>query len=538
MAANERQQELADLPIGTVLAIAPAGCGKTEALALRARAAIARGDVAAPRKILAVTYSNKAKANLAARMGSCVGPNWRARITVANLHGLAARIVKAHGEQIGVPTDITLPERPWIYRKHRELGISWKDPAASDAFDAALRDAKNGPFTDDEVWDRLVATGNQQALGYETALRDDGRLDFDDVIRHAARLLDLDAVAVLYREHFALVLVDEVQDLSMLQLGMVEALGHGRVTYAGDPAQGIYTFAGAQPAQVFPAIEALSPATVELDVSYRSAPAVLRAVNAVADAMGATQLQCADPDAWPDDGHVTGFYHDNLDDEAATLVEAISGLLEDQLTTVGVVFRRATRVAALRKRLAEADIGFEDWTRALHFPGTVALLHRWWPQASKAAEDDPGRLDELERLCRENLEADDADSLDELATAIDQLEQALADDMTLSQALASCRASADPDAPVAAGLHLLTGHKGKGQEFDSVFIVGMENGQIPDFRNSGPDHIDEELRVLHVMASRARYRLAFTFSTTTTYGRTQDRSPWLHLLEQAAAGKP
>jgi len=524
MAANEKQQELADLPIGTVLAIAPAGCGKTEALAMRARAAIARSDIAAPRKILAITYSNKAKSNLAARMRSCVGPNWRARITVANLHGLAARIVKAHGEQIGVPDDITLPERPWIYRKHRELGISWKDQAASDAFDAALRDAKNGLFTNDEVWDHLVATGNQQALDYEAALRDDGRLDFDDVIRHAARLLDLDAVAALYREHFALVLVDEVQDLSMLQLGMVEALGHGRVTYAGDPAQGIYTFAGAQPAQVFPAIEALSPATVELDVSYRSAPAVLRAVNALADAMGATQLQCAGPDAWPDGGRVTGFCHDDLDDEAATLVEAISGLLEDQQTTVGVVFRRATRVTTLRKRLTEADIGFEDWTRATHLPGTVALLQRWWPQASKAAEDDSGRLAELERLCREDLEADDA-------------ELALADDMTLSRALASCRASADPDAPVAAGLHLLTGHKGKGQEFDSVFIVGMEKGQIPDFRNEGPDDIGEELRVLHVMASRARYRLAFTFCSTN-YGRTQDRSPWLHLLEQAATGDP
>ncbi|MEO1057485.1 MAG: ATP-dependent helicase [Actinomycetota bacterium] len=535
MAANEKQQELADLPIGTVLAIAPAGCGKTEALAMRARAAIVRGDIAAPRKILAITYSNKAKSNLAARMRTRVGPNWRARITVANLHGLAARIVKAHGEQIGVSDDITLPERPWIYRKHRELGISWKDQAASDAFHAALREAKNGLFTNDDVWDHLAATGNQQAIDYEAALRDEGRLDFDDVIRHAARLLDLSTVAALYREHFALVLVDEVQDLSMLQLGMVEALGHGRVTYAGDPAQGIYTFAGAQPGKVFPAIEALSPATVELDVSYRSAPAVLRAVNALADAMGATQLRCADPDAWPDGGHVTGFFHDDLDDEAATLVEVISGLLENQQTTVGVVFRRATRVVALRKRLTEADIGFEDWTRATHLPGTVALLQRWWPQASKAAEDDPGRLDELVRLCREALEADDADSLDELATAVDQLEQALADDMTLSEALASCRASANPDAPVAAGLHLLTGHKGKGQEFDSVFIVGVEKGQIPDFRNEGPDDIDEELRVLHVMASRARHRLAFTFCATN-YGRTQDRSPWLHLLEQAATG--
>lgn len=70
---NPKQEKLANLPIGNVLVIAPAGCGKTEALAGRAQAVVARGDVTAPRKILALTFSRKAKENLAERVRRVVG---------------------------------------------------------------------------------------------------------------------------------------------------------------------------------------------------------------------------------------------------------------------------------------------------------------------------------------------------------------------------------------------------------------------------------------------------------------------------------
>lgn len=151
---------------------------------------------------------------------------------------------------------------------------------------------------------------------------------------------------------------------------------------------------------------------------------------------------------------------------------------------------------------------------------------------------DSKQLAELERLCREDLEVAEADSPDELATAIEQLEQAIADDLTLGQALAGCRVSSDPDAAVTHGLHLLTGHKGKRQEFDWVLVLGLENGQIPDFRSEGDaDEVEEELRVFHVMASRARIGLGFTFCSaiSTKYGlRTQEPSPWLPLLQAVA----
>ncbi len=534
MEPNDKQRNLAKLAIKPVLVIAPAGCGKTEALALRAREAIARGDVTAPRKVLAVTYSNKAKANLAARMRECIGPGWRERVWVANFHGLAARIVKAHGDALGIPRDVILPEDPWRRRTRRELGITWNN---SESFDAALTAAKFDPVDDDEVWARLTDTDHSAALAYEAALRSEARLDYDDLIRHAARLLAIPAIARLYQTHFGLVLVDEVQDLSMMQYGIVSAVGADRVTYAGDPAQGIYSFAGADPDGVFAKIRAQEPEVVEFDTSYRSSPAVLRTVNALASEMTATQLVCANPDRWTDDGHVLGLSHENTDAEALGVIGLIAGILRDPVATVGVVLRRSSRADGLRSAARDAAIPFEDWALATHVPTIVELLHRMHPRASKLADSDAERLVHLDQLCRDSIEADDADTLDELAGAIEQLEEAIADTTTLEDALAGCRVSPDPEASVAPGLHLLTGHKGKGQEFDWVVILGLEVGHIPDFRNEGPDDVAEELRILHVMASRARYGLIFTYSgsTWTRRGWRKSRaSPWLGLINGTA----
>jgi DNA helicase II / ATP-dependent DNA helicase PcrA len=81
--------------------------------------------------------------------------------------------------------------------------------------------------------------------------------------------------------------------------------------------------------------------------------------------------------------------------------------------------------------------------------------------------------------------------------------------------------------PVAPWLHVLTAHKGKGQEFDWVFVIGLEEGVIPDFRTKDQEQFDEELRILHVMVSRARYGLVFSSirRITTQYGTRKDKDP-------------
>lgn len=535
LAPSPDQERLAELGLVNVLLIAPAGCGKTQALATRAAAVCNRGDVSSPRKVLAVTFSNKAKDNLASRMRTVIGPAWRERVTVTNFHGIAGRLLRAHGGQIGVARDVLFPEKAWLGRTRASLGITYK---SSEPFDAALRHAKRDAVDDDVVMERLREFGSEEAIEFEKRLREESRLDYDDLLRHAARLLAIPDVVRLYRAHFGMVMVDEVQDLTMMQLEMVQALGGDHVTFAGDPAQGIYSFAGAQPHAVFAAIRARDPEVIEFDESYRSSPAVLEAVNVLADQLGSTRLRCADPDRWPDQGHVVMLKRSTTSEEANALADAIQRILaRHDGASIGVVVRRQTRLGDFKALLTERGLDFEDWGAPTHVPKVVEMLKRFVREATAADVPANEQLDLLEETCRAQMEESDATGLDEVNAACDALRALVDGGLTLEEAVATCRSAPATDKPVTPGIHLLTGHLGKGQEFDWVVALGLEDGQIPDFRAKEADALEEELRVLHVMVSRARYGLVLTYaaSTTNKYGTwSADPSRWLHLLEGVA----
>lgn len=530
---NLAQVRLGRLPVEDILVVAPAGCGKTEALAYRARAVLDRGEVASPQKILALTYSNKAKANLGSRLRRIVGPHARRRVTVTNFHGLSARIIRAHGSLDGVPRDVQFPDATWRARELRVLGIGWQNSAA---FEAALRAAKNGSPNDDQVLETLESYGQVEALAFEHARRAQCRLDYDDLVRHATRLLSLSAVSSLYRAHFGMVMVDEVQDLSLRQLEIVLAVGGDTVTYAGDPAQGIYTFAGAEPDFVFDHIKSLNPHQIELYESYRSSPAVLRASNVLAAELGATRLESGAPERWNDEGHVLLLRSRDTREEARSLLRRIQPILADRISSVGVVVRRGARAAHLREAAVEAGIDFQDWGAPTHVPRIAELLRQHGPRALRRTPDPFDALAVLEEYCRASIDATDVATNDELVAACHDLREMVEQGMELRLALAACREAADPDAPVDPGLHILTGHSGKGQEFDWVVVMGLEEGHIPDFRNTAEPALSEELRLLHVMVSRARYSVILTYSeaTMTRMGwRSSSRSPWLDLLLHA-----
>ena len=532
MELNLQQQQLVALPVGNVLVIAPAGCGKTEALAARAQAVLKREEVPSPKKILALTFSNKARDNLSRRMRIAIGGGWRQRVWVTNLHGLSGRLIHAHGATVGVAPDIAFPEEPWRRRIRAELGITWANRNV-DAFESALKNSKCGPFDDAEVMQRLQDYGCRPAIAYEERLREEGRLDYDDMLRHGSRILSVAGVARLYRAHFGMTLVDEVQDLTVMQYEMVSAIGGDTVTYAGDPAQGIYTFAGADPLEVFSRIRGLDPEVVEFNQSYRSAPAVVRVVNALAAEMGSTELFCATPERWPDEGQVISLERSNRSEEAAALVTLIEELTTDPATTVGVVGRVGTRSQHLRSLAQGRGLEFEDWALPTHVPAIVNLLKDCISQAASGAVDDAAALERLGELCRARIESADAETLNELASALDAIGKLVEDGATVEDAVRSCRSSSAPGEPVIPGLHVLTGHKGKGQEFDWVVIVGLENGHIPAWQSKTDDEIAEELRVLHVMVSRARYGLVLTLARHDGRYPTAP-SRWLELLRANA----
>ncbi len=530
-APDGSQQAFAELPLVNVLLIAPAGCGKTEALAYRARSLVDRGYVEAPRKILALSYSNKAKENLSGRMRLHFGPRWRERVTVTNFHGLATRVIQNHGVTIGIPRDVVLPNKAWRAQRLRELNIGYGE---APLFEGVLRAAKADDADDEEVLSRIYKSGLETAIEYEEGLRRENRIDYDDQIRHAQRVLANDDVARLYIAHFSSVMVDEVQDLSLQQLRLVHAIGNDCVTYVGDPAQGIYSFAGAAPVEVFKRIRTRSPIEIGLDYSYRSAPAVLFAVNGLARQMGTQEVQCGQPDRWSDNGHVVLLRSLDTEQEALKLLDFIDHTDLNQTMSFGVVARRSTRLNDFRAIAEQQGREFTDWGEPTHIPRVVELLHHHL-RAAEAMEGNT--LRSLEGLCHAAIDPADAETHDEIASACAALQDLVNSGASVAEAVAKCRVTPTHlDRPVPPGVHLLTGHLGKGQEFDWIVVVGLEQGHVPDFRNTAGPELEEELRVLHVMVSRARHGVVLTSAerTWTRFGwRSTRESQWLGLLAPA-----
>ena len=208
-----------------------------------------------------------------------------------------------------------------------------------------------------------------------------------------------------------------------------------------------------------------------------------------------------------------------------------------QDASIGVVVRRQTRLHDVKAALETKGQAFEDWSAPTHVPKVVELLKRFVRQATGCGGDASDQLTALEDACRSQLEESDAPGLDEVSAACEDLRALVANGISVEKAVGICRQAPSTNKPVAPGVHLLNGHLGKGQEFDWVAVLGLEDGHIPDYRAATQGEIQEELRVLHVMVSRARHGLVLTRSATknTRYGplSTAD-SRWLARLETIA----
>jgi DNA helicase-2/ATP-dependent DNA helicase PcrA len=363
----------AGLPPVDVLLTAAAGCGKTEALAQRTAGLIRAGHVAPHQRILGVTFTNKARENLQSRIRRQLTLREQGLVMVRNFHGLAWRIIAAHGDIIGLDlATLTQPTKRDHAARQVAAGINGRN---RNDVAATLRIAKSRGQTNEEVLAELEAAGDPIALAYERALQASGGIDFDDLLRLAGRILQNNDVAHGYQQHFAAVLVDEVQDLSVPQFEMVQLLGGDRVTYAGDSGQGIYTFAGAEPETIFADINGRATDSFELTRSFRSSPAVLAAVNALTALHGQVPLRCADPSKWGEDAVCSTESFATLSQEAAFITQHVTRLLTPG-ATVGVLARTGPRLATLRGALDASGVDYADWSAPLSDANTLTSLRR------------------------------------------------------------------------------------------------------------------------------------------------------------------
>jgi len=516
-----------------LLVIAPPGCGKTELLAMRAEHLVRTGRVRKLRKLLAITYSKRARDNMRRRIELRLGRELTSKyVTVLNFHGLAGRIVRSHASTLDIPHDFVMPNRRWLADTATALGADWKSRQAAEA---RLQALKSLPASDDEIQSQLGGRGDELALAIERARIDENRLDYGDLIRHAQRLLLVPEVAALYQEHFDALLVDEFQDLSMQQLDIVSRACLRNATYVGDPLQGIYSWAGAEPERVEAELMARCGDRVDLNISYRSSPEVLAMVNSVGVPIGATLLTAADPDSWGAKQRTRSLSFDDEEAEAAHVADFAANLVRSKPSlSVGIIARSGHRRVHLDNAIAQvSDVPVQFWDMALDHPGLLSTLRTAAAGigASLSLED---QLEALRARALLTLGDDDVDTVNVLDDAVDLLRQRAAPGDSVRATLSRIRAVETEDV-ASPGVHALNAHLGKGQQFDWVAVIGLEEGHVPDWRN--PDD-PEEARVLMVMLSRAKRGLLVSRAKTvkTKFGTVKrvPASRWWDALASAA----
>ncbi|UJC78343.1 ATP-dependent helicase [Rhodococcus erythropolis] len=492
-----------------LLLVAPPGCGKTEVLAYRAAHQL--GSLEPNQRILALTFTKRARSNLEERLCSVLGhTRARRQIVVRNLHGFATHVVRAHGRTVGLEVEgLELPKTSTLRRAMEAAGGG---QAMYDA-EKILAEVKRGPLSDAEVLEALQQRGPGEAallaVKVEQARQEANQLHYDDLLRHAQRLLRIPAVARLYQAHYGAVLVDEFQDLSMQQLDVALLSCTSRTTFAGDPLQGIYSWAGAAPSEVEAVVRRTCGEPVRLHESYRSSPKVLETVNSVSEQVDpGSSLVSARPEDWPGGGCSAALMLKDRDAEADELLRLAGAILEQTPdASVGIIIRSRWRNSAIHKAFDdEKPYPVRRWDLAVDDPGTVALIKSTVSTLPRGATLAEARLAVLDAV-----DPADGDARELVDDAFGTLEKS--DAGTARQAVRAMRA-ADPKQAVGPGVHLLNAHTGKGQQFDWVFVIGLEEGHLPDKRSSEGSALLEEQRVLLVMLSRARHGLVVTASRT------------------------
>ncbi|NNE62922.1 MAG: UvrD-helicase domain-containing protein, partial [Gammaproteobacteria bacterium] len=290
-ALNDRQREAVSVEPGPILVLAGAGSGKTRVLTQRI-AWVCEVEGLSPFSVLAVTFTNKAAAEMRARVESLLGISATA-MWVGTFHGLAHRMLRAHWQAAGLPQNFQILDSDdqlrMIKRVVRELNLdeaSWPPKQAqwyiNHQKDEGLRAVNIDPGNDPA----------QQQLReiyqvYETHCARAGVVDFAELLLRALELIrDNDALRDHYQKRFRHILVDEFQDTNAIQYAWLRLLAGAQtpVFVVGDDDQSIYGWRGARIENIQHFERDFSDAkTIRLEQNYRSSGTILKAANALID---------------------------------------------------------------------------------------------------------------------------------------------------------------------------------------------------------------------------------------------------------------
>jgi len=367
---NPRQQEAVETTEGALLILAGPGSGKTRVIAHRI-AYLVREKRVHPRRILAVTFTNKAAREMRDRVHALVGEKAGRDITLGTFHGVCARILRVDGEAVGVERSFTIYDSTdqiaAVKRALNDMGLDSKRVAPRAVLSAISR-AKSelqGP----RQFAALVADYFQEVtsrvyLRYQELLEESNALDFDDILLKVVELYqERQDVLEKYAERWGYVHIDEFQDTNIAQYILAKqwASVHGNICVVGDPDQSIYTWRAADIRNILNFETDFPDAKlVILDQNYRSTQTILDTAHSVI----ALNKQRKEKNLWTENAAGQPVVvHEAYDheDEATFVTEEIQRLVrEDDLAyrDVAVMYRTNAQSRPMEEALVRRSVPY------------------------------------------------------------------------------------------------------------------------------------------------------------------------------------
>ncbi|MDI3522860.1 MAG: ATP-dependent helicase UvrD/PcrA [Bacillota bacterium] len=393
---NPEQRRAVEHGAGPLLILAGAGSGKTRVLTHRIAYLLERG--VRPEEILAITFTNKAAAEMRERVEQLIGARV-AGIWLGTFHAVCGRLLRREILRLGYGANFVIydadDQGSLIRRCVREANLDEKlyNPRTIQFLISRAKNELVGPDGFYSYWLRAEncdASGFflERAAGvyraYQAALKANNALDFDDLLRLTVEVLTTWPDALAYWQgRFRHILVDEYQDTNHAQYELVRLLAgeHQNLFVVGDDNQSIYGFRGADIRNIleferdFPHAE-----VIKLEENYRSTQTILDAANYLV----ANNIQKKDKHLWTANGRgdkLRLYAADDGEDEARFVVEEVEHLLGRgfRLRDCAVLYRtnaqsRLLEEAFLNERVPYRIVGGLRFYERLEIKDTLAYL--------------------------------------------------------------------------------------------------------------------------------------------------------------------